>query len=74
MHTISEAVYTARQIASLSAFTILGATRRRRINQHCTRYTFGDGSELTLYTSGRWVAVPDGGLPVVGNYRATATG
>lgn len=36
------------RIAPLAAFNVAGATKRQRLNQHATRYTFADGSCLLV--------------------------
>ena len=41
------------RIAPLSAFNVNGYTKRRRLNQHATRYEFADRSAMVLYLSRR---------------------
>ena len=52
-----QAARELERVCNLSAFNVQGATRRERVNQHATRYTFADGSMMQIQTTaGRGVA------------------
>ena len=64
-----------QRIKPLAAFNVVGATARRRLNQHAKEYRFSDGSTLKIYRKGRACAFDSNGFGiVVGTIRANAFG
>ena len=46
-----QAARELERVRTLPAFNVQGATRRERVNQHATRYLFGDGSVMQIRTT-----------------------
>lgn len=64
----------AREIHGKHAFNVPFNPKRRKVNQHLTRYTFPDVSTLDVHTSGRYVARDGSGVRLEGAHNANTVG
>lgn len=60
----SEAARTYERIKNLETFMITGAVKIESWNQHHTRYTFSDGSRITIYPRTRMAYVHSNPLEI----------